>query len=256
MLIYSDATTLILSVRQHRPDQRLRRRRTDLRPPHLADQDRLHRQLHPRRHQPRPIPLRLHRLGTRHHRPGQPPAQLLALRSRHPAHRRQPRRPPHPRPPRPRPGKPRPRQHRPGHHRDHPRERLTTTTRPPPRQPEQHQAPPAPPAGPFPSPVMPTQRDADVPNQRVAEHLRPRGAGLIIVHCGAFRRTVAHHAVISARRAASSFVGMCVPRLSRAHEHQLPGDLPAGEVGRDEPGGLEPRYPRISGPRESVTLDR
>ena len=26
-------------------------------------------------------------------------------------------------------------------------------------------------AGPFPSPVMPTQRDADVPNQRVAEQL-------------------------------------------------------------------------------------
>jgi hypothetical protein len=27
-------------------------------------------------------------------------------------------------------------------------------------------------AGPFPSPVMPTQHDADVPNQRVAEHRR------------------------------------------------------------------------------------
>ena len=39
-------------------------------------------------------------------------------------------------------------------------------------------------------------------------------------------------------------------------EHRLPGDLPAGEVGRDELGDLEPRYPRISGPRESVTLDR
>ena len=35
------------------------------RPPHLADQDRLHRHLHPRRHPPRPAPLRLHRLGTR-----------------------------------------------------------------------------------------------------------------------------------------------------------------------------------------------
>jgi hypothetical protein len=39
-------------------------------------------------------------------------------------------------------------------------------------------------------------------------------------------------------------------------EHQLPGDLPAGEVGRDELGDLEPCHPRISGPRESVTLDR
>jgi len=43
-----------------------------------------------------------------------------------------------------------------------------------------------------------------------------------------------------------------VPGLSRAREHQLPGDLPAGEVGRGEPGDLEPRHPRVSGPRESV----
>ena len=50
-----------------------------------------------------------------------------------------------------------------------PRKRLTTTTRPPPRQPGHHKAPPTPPAGPFPSPVMPTQHDADMPNQRVAE---------------------------------------------------------------------------------------
>ncbi|MGZ3716214.1 MAG: hypothetical protein ACXVA4_12405, partial [Ktedonobacterales bacterium] len=40
----------------------------------------------------------------------------------------------------------------------------------PPRQPGHHQAPPTPSAGPFPSPVMPIQRDADAPNQRVAEH--------------------------------------------------------------------------------------
>ena len=105
--------------------------------------DRLRRHLHPRRHQPRPVSLRLHRLGTGHHRPRQPPAQLLALRSRHPENRRQPRRPPHPRPPRPRPGLPRPHQHHPGHHGHHPRQRLTTTTRPPLRQPGHHQAPPA-----------------------------------------------------------------------------------------------------------------
>ena len=127
---------------RRRPHLRHRRRRTDLRPPHLAGQSRLHHRLHPRRHPPRRAPLRLHRLGPRRHRPRHPPAQLLALRSRHPAHRRQPRRPPHPRPPRPRPGQPRPRQHRPGHHRHHPRERLTATTRPPPRQPGHHKAPP------------------------------------------------------------------------------------------------------------------
>ena len=158
---------------RRRPHQRLRRRRADLRPPHLADQNRLRHPLHPRRHPPRPAPLRLHRLGGCHHRPRHPPAQLLALRSRHPAHRGQPRRPPHPRPPRPRPRLPRPHQHRPGHHRHHPRQRLTTTTRPPPRQPGHHQAPPAPPAGPSPSPVMPTKRDADMPTKRVAEHLLP-----------------------------------------------------------------------------------
>ncbi len=50
--------------------------------------------------------------------------------------------------------------------------------------------------------------------------------------------------------------GLCVPRLSRAREHQLPGDLPAGEVGHGELGDFKPRYPRIPGPRESVTLDR
>jgi len=118
---------------------------------------------------PRRAPLRLHRLGTRRRRPRHPQPQLLALRSRHPAHRGQPRRPPHPRPPRPRPRLSRPHQHHPGHHRHHPRERLTTTTRPPPRQPGHHQAPPAPPAGPSPSPDMPTQRDADMPTERVAE---------------------------------------------------------------------------------------
>ena len=144
--------------------------------------------LHPRRHPPRPAPLRLHRLGTRHHRPRHPPAQLLALRSRRPAHRRQPRRPPHPRPPRPRPGQPRPHQHRPGHHRHHPRQRLTPTTRPPPRQPGHRQAPPTPSAGPFPSPVMPTQRDADVPNQRVAEHRSGRAinSSHVTTLCGRF----------------------------------------------------------------------
>ena len=52
--------------------------------------------------------------------------------------------------------------------------------------------------------------------QQVPRHLRPRGAGLIIVHCGACRRTVAHHAVISARRAASSFVGMCAETVPGA----------------------------------------
>jgi hypothetical protein len=40
-------------------------------------------------------------------------------------------------------------------------------------------------AGPFPSPAMPTQRDADVPNQRVAEHLarcvRTRDVGVRII---------------------------------------------------------------------------
>ena len=55
-------------------------------------------------------------------------SSLLALRSRHPENRGQPRRPPHPRPPRPRPRQPRPHQHRPGHHRHHPRERLTATS--------------------------------------------------------------------------------------------------------------------------------
>ncbi len=42
----------------------------------------------------------------------------------------------------------------------------------------------------------------------------------------------------------------------RAREHPLPGDLPAGEVGRGELGDLEPRHPWISGPRELVTPDR
>ena len=169
---------------RRRPHQRHRRRRTDLRPPHMADQDRLHHQLHLRRHPPRRAPLRLHRLGARHHRPGQPSAQLHPLRSCHPAHRRQPRRPPHPRPPLPRPGQPRPRQHRPGHHRHHPRERLTATTRSPPRQPEHHRAPPTPSAGPFPSPHMPTQRDADVPNQRVRDSLGVQNGHLAcLVHC-------------------------------------------------------------------------
>lgn len=46
--------------------------------------------------------------------------------------------------------------------------------------------------------------------------LEASGAGLIIVHCGACRRTVAHHAVISARRAASSFVGMGAETVSGA----------------------------------------
>ncbi len=48
---------------------------------------------------------------------------------------------------------------------------VTTTTRPPQRQPGHHQAPSAPSAGPFPSLVMPTQRDADMPTLRVAEQL-------------------------------------------------------------------------------------
>ena len=47
---------------------------------------------------------------------------------------------------------------------------------------------------------------------------------------------------------------VCRDYLER--EHQLPGELPVGEVGRDELGDLEPCHPRISGPRESVTLDR
>jgi len=45
--------------------------------------------------------------------------------------------------------------------------------------------------------------------QQVSRHLWPRGAGVSIVHCGVYRRTVVHNAVISARRAASSLVGMC-----------------------------------------------
>ena len=90
----------------------------------------------------------------------------------HPAHRRQPRPPRHPRPPRPRAGLPRPHQHRPGHHGYHPRERLTATTWPPPRQPGHHKAPPNPPAGPSPSPDMPSQSVAVMPIQNDAGHLR------------------------------------------------------------------------------------
>ena len=115
-------------------------------------------------------PLRLDRLGIRRHRPRRPPAQLHRLRGRHPAHRRQSRPPRHPRPPRPRAGLPRPHQHRPGHHGHHPRERLTATTWPPPRQPGHHKAPPNPPAGPFPSPDMPSQSVAVMPIQNDAGH--------------------------------------------------------------------------------------
>jgi len=87
--------------------------------------------------------------------------------------------------------------------------------------------------------------------QQVSRHLRPRGAGLIIVHCGACRRTVAHHAVISARRAASGLVGMCAETVPGARAPAARRSA-GGEVGRDELGDLGPRCPRISGPRESV----
>ncbi len=42
-------------------------------------------------------------------------------------------------------------------------------------------------AGPFPSPVVPTQRDADVPNQRVAEHSNYGAEGYRVLWtlCGA-----------------------------------------------------------------------
>ena len=79
--------------------------------------------------------------------------------------------------------------------------------------------------------------------------------GLIIVHCGACRRAVAHHAVISARRAASSFVGMCAETVPGARAPAARRSA-GGEVGHGALGDPKPRYPRISGPRESVTLDR
>lgn len=49
-----------------------------------------------------------------------------------------------------------------------------------------------------------------LPGSRAWQCSRSYGAGLIIHHCGAARRTVAHHAAISARRAAPSLVRMCV----------------------------------------------
>jgi len=51
---------------------------------------------------------------------------------------------------------------------------------------------------------------------------------------GMSRRTVAHHAAVSARRPAPSFERMCVTcaETGLRRYHQFLGDLPVGEAGR------------------------
>src|SRR5208282_6224517 len=125
----------------------------------------------------------------------------------------------------------------------HPRERLTTTTRPPPRQPEHHQAPPAPPAGPSPSPVMPTQRDADMPIERVAEHQSrqqrpPDHDEAVVVPLDApvqLPDTRRHHQRVSPRRLNGSLKPAGQPRHDNSEALQTSplhfpwtGDRPAG----------------------------